>query len=675
MKLPVDLTSLDLSFDHRFARMSSLVLMSCSMSNFMTSLGSMESNEIVPNMAALGILVLTVAGNIVIHTIQMRSSGSVLYFVLPQQVTSSVIMLLFLVTLCCMSLMVPGAKRYIGLKYDEMQELVSNRQVEWGRFSSVEVENMVKGYWVMAQTSCPQFVLARSAVSSISGLMCLLTALVLVEARFGKNSLETLGARLVEDSLDTNNDVVFLASNYDWSVGWILNIQSVGVAIGSIAPLLRWFAASWFKISETERRSFRDELKVDKYWTWRLVEWRDRSLPFQVQNRVCRKLLRDAVRFVMNFCIRVQVLFVLASKLVLFISARFGSAVFFCFCKDESPVLVPISESSDETQVDFRQYVILLEGEPQLPYKILNNICNEADRLIQVGEKRRPENLIQLLKKSLSFDGVGRFDSSEIPSLHSQEPPNCWSLPVVTLTAISVALLSIDDENASQLLVCISEGLPIVKLIEETLDITGEFESIRKAAVVVWDGVELYKKWDGTDLKSTRLRGATHKETLQKLSNIAEKTVRKFVTKTRDILMQNPLNWPARIIAANSMYRITQTILLGMGDGENQGGDELFESISITISDILAACLTNLVQVITLKCRRNNIKEREESVRRAAILLGESKKILEILQQRELPSLDAEKAAKIDEWRTSMVLDVEIPLASVFASSGNEIIV
>ncbi|XP_047939800.1 uncharacterized protein LOC125187288 isoform X2 [Salvia hispanica] len=619
MKLPVDLTSLDLSFDHRFARMSSLVLMSCSMSNFMTSLGSMESNEIVPNMAALGILVLTVAGNIVIHTIQMRSSGSVLYFVLPQQVTSSVIMLLFLVTLCCMSLMVPGAKRYIGLKYDEMQELVSNRQVEWGRFSSVEVENMVKGYWVMAQTSCPQFVLARSAVSSISGLMCLLTALVLVEARFGKNSLETLGARLVEDSLDTNNDVVFLASNYDWSVGWILNIQSVGVAIGSIAPLLRWFAASWFKISETERRSFRDELKVDKYWTWRLVEWRDRSLPFQVQNRVCRKLLRDAV--------------------------------------------------------DFRQYVILLEGEPQLPYKILNNICNEADRLIQVGEKRRPENLIQLLKKSLSFDGVGRFDSSEIPSLHSQEPPNCWSLPVVTLTAISVALLSIDDENASQLLVCISEGLPIVKLIEETLDITGEFESIRKAAVVVWDGVELYKKWDGTDLKSTRLRGATHKETLQKLSNIAEKTVRKFVTKTRDILMQNPLNWPARIIAANSMYRITQTILLGMGDGENQGGDELFESISITISDILAACLTNLVQVITLKCRRNNIKEREESVRRAAILLGESKKILEILQQRELPSLDAEKAAKIDEWRTSMVLDVEIPLASVFASSGNEIIV
>ncbi|XP_042042584.1 uncharacterized protein LOC121787808 [Salvia splendens] len=455
----------------------------------------MESNDIVPNMAALGILVLTVAGNIIIHTIQMHSSGSVLYFVLPQQVTSSVIMLLFLVTFCCMSLMVPGAKRYIGLKYDEMHGSVSNRQVEWGRFSSDELENMVKGYWAMAQTSCPQFVLARSAVSSVSGLKCLLTALVLVEARFGKNSLETLEPRLC-----------------------------IGVAVGTIAPLLRWFAASWFKICEMERKSLRDELKVDKYWTWRLVEWRDGSLPFQVQNRVCKKLLRVAVRFVMNFCIRVQILFVLASKLVLFLSARFGSAVLFCFCKNESPVLGPISESSDETQVDFRQYVLLLEGEPQLPFKILKNICNEADKLIKVGEKRQPENLIQLLKKSSSFDGVGLFDSRHVPCLHSQEPPNCRSLPVATLTAISLALLNIDDENANQLLVCISEGLPIVKLIEETLDITGELESIRKAAVVVWDGVELYKKWNETDLKSTRLRGATHKETLQKLANIAEKT-------------------------------------------------------------------------------------------------------------------------------------------------------
>ena len=101
---------------------------------------------------------------------------------------------------------------------------------------------------------------------------------------------------------------------------------------------------------------------------------------------------------------------------------------------------------------------------------------------------------------------------------------------------------------------------------------------------MVWDGVEMYKKWDEIDFKSTRVRGKTHKETLQNLSNIAKTIVTDFMPQTSDIIMQNPLNWPVRVIAANSLYRVTKTILLGMVDGENQGGDALFESISITIT-------------------------------------------------------------------------------------------
>ncbi|XP_047942874.1 uncharacterized protein LOC125189663 [Salvia hispanica] len=472
MKLPIDLTDVDITYDDKNARIGSVVLMSTAMSNFMTSLGAMENNEIVLNMAALGILVITIAGNEIIHLFKMQSS--VTLELLPEMVISVVIMFSFLSTLCCMSLMAPGAKRYIGLKYNEMRELVSNRQVEWGRFIVDEVENMVKAYWVMAQTSRSQFVLARSSVSCISGLLFVFIALLLVEARFVNRLLYFPWH---EES----------GSNYGWSVGWILNTQSIGVAMGTIAPLLRWFVASWLKISETERRSFRNELKVEKYWTWRLVEWRDRSLPFQLQNRFCKMIIRDARRTLLNFCIRVQILFVSAGKLVLFLSARLGSAVFLCFCKIKRSVFAEGTESKEGAQVDFRQYVIILEGEPELPYKILKNICNEADKLIKVGDKKQPKNLIQLFKKSSNFCGVGRFDSRQVPSLHSQEPPNCWSLPVVTLTAISVALTGITYEKANQLLVCVSEGLPIVKLIEETLDRTGELENIRKVTDVVWD--------------------------------------------------------------------------------------------------------------------------------------------------------------------------------------------
>ncbi|KAG6390883.1 hypothetical protein SASPL_148628 [Salvia splendens] len=409
-----------------------------------------------------------------------------------------------------MSLMLPTAKRYLELKYNEMHKLVSNRQVD--------------------------------------------------------GSIDEVGEKV-------------------------------------LAPISRCFTALTIKVAETEQKSFIDELKVDKYWTSKLVEWRDTSLPFRVPNRLCKKLFCDVLRFVLNFCIVFQILFVLAGKLLLFLFAIYARGFYSVFCKN-SRVGGP-QGSRDGAQLDFSQYALLLEGEPQLPGYIVKNICNEVDRLIKKGEENQSTNLIRLLKASSNFNGVGLFDSNQVPSLHSQEPPNCWALPIVTLTTITVALTNIADDKANQLLASVREGLSIV-------------------------GVEVYRKWDYKDLDSTSFRGATHRETLRNLSIVAEKIVTEFMAQTRDVLMQNPLNWPVRVIAANSMYRIAQTILLWMPNGEHQSDDELLEGISITISDIIAACLTNLVQ---------------------------SKEILEILR----PRLDVEKVATIDEWRASMALVIENP--------------
>lgn len=69
------------------------------------------------------------------------------------------------------------------------------------------------------------------------------------------------------------------------------------------------------------------------------------------------------------------------------------------------------------------------------------------------------------------------------------------------------------------------------------------------------------------------------------------------------------------------------------------------------IADILAACLTNLGYVITLKCHSKVIEKRERSVRKAAQLLGETEEISAALQHREVPILDPKKAANIEEWR------------------------
>ncbi|KAK6163960.1 hypothetical protein DH2020_000824 [Rehmannia glutinosa] len=165
----------------------------------------------------------------------------------------------------------------------------------------------------------------------------------------------------------------------------------------------------------------------------------------------------------------------------------------------------------------------LLRWEVELPEKTLTNICSEVDKIIEIGKKKRPKNLIEILHKSVNFNGVKEFDINEVESLNSQEPPNNWSLPVVTLTSIAISLPNITDHESNQLWTALSEGLYFAKLIEKSLDRKRDLTIIWHAADVIWVGVELYRIWQDKDLK-----GRTYKEMLQKLSDIAEKTFRNF---------------------------------------------------------------------------------------------------------------------------------------------------
>ncbi|KAL8041978.1 hypothetical protein ABFX02_09G020000 [Erythranthe guttata] len=655
MKLLVDLTSMAIGFRDRTARISSLVFMSTAMANFTTSLGSMTNNEIVLNLAALAILVVTVFANVCIHNVQINY----VYYMgtsFAVEIGYTVIMLILLSILCFSAVMVPSAKICIESVYQDMHREVSNnnRLLEWGNFSVDEVRVAVRRYWVMAETGSSQFVIARSVACVASGSMCLLVGV-------------TLSSLLLKEEyclLPRNCDIY---SNYKWSLNCIVVVQFIGVALGAIAPLTRWFVAAQIKSSYIGTRSFKDEFKVETYWTQKLVYWQERPVPLQIRSHVHRKLVHNAKRLLLNVCIGGQIVNVLFSKLVLLVSAAFLKGFLFCFHRIKARCYNSNDESRTGTELDYSGYMLLLEGESGLPRKTLKNICNEADKLIQKGRKKQPKNLKQLVMKSENFNGVREFDSNEVPRLeyYSEEPPNCWSLPVVTLTSVAVSLSNIaDDHKLNQLLNAVSEGLYFVMLVEKSLDKNGDLTSIRRAADIVWAGVEFSKKWLDIDLQNASLGGGSHMEALQNLSDVADTIVTDFTTETN----LDPLKWPAKVIAARSMYRITQTIMLAHNDDHSLTNEELFERLSVMISDIFAACLTNLVSVIILKCHSNAIEEREESVRQAAILLGESEEILEILEKRELPRLDPKKAGDIEEWRAFMELN---PPATASASSNN----
>nr|GFA11100.1 hypothetical protein CTI12_AA298070 [Tanacetum cinerariifolium] len=103
---------------------------------------------------------------------------------------------------------------------------------------------------------------------------------------------------------------------------------------------------------------------------------------------------------------------------------------------------------------------------------------------------------------------------------------------------------------------------------------------------------------------------------------------------------------------ANSMYSITQTILLFYQDTSTAElrQEVLFARLSSMISGILAACLTNLPQVIAMKCHTSFIEKREASVYATAQLLSETTQIINNLQDRELPSLNPDELSFINKW-------------------------
>ncbi|CAA2980211.1 uncharacterized protein LOC111391085 [Olea europaea subsp. europaea] len=512
----------------------------------------------------------------------------------------------------------------------------------------------------MAVTGCPQFVMARSVTCSTSGLMCVLVTLTLVEASI----------RIPKVYYRRHGSGFQTLSAYKWSSKWILFFQSIGVASGTIVSAFRWFTAAQLKCSDIGRKSFKNELKIENYWNQRLKDWRESSLPFQVRHHKWKKSFHDVRRLLLNCCLGVQILLVWASKLVLLISASFFHhikrlKIFVIGASDDTGG----SESGGDAQLDLTRYVLLLQGEPGIPRKTLKNIWNEVDKMMEKGKRQKPIHLIELLHKSNNFNGVREFDNNRVPSLHSQEPPNSWSLPVVTLTCIAIALPNVSNDNANHLVRCVGEGLTLLKLIDKILDKNGALAVIRNAADVVWVGVDLNCKWQDKDLHKIRLHSRTSKKILEELSNEAERTVKQFLREVNDFLMDNPLNWPVKIMAANSMYRISRTILLASGDKETD--ERLFDHLSVMIADILAASLTNLPRVITMKCHHNSQKERQKSVRNAALLLGETEEILQILQQREMPSLDHDEAAYIDEWRTFIEDDNGNSLASIL-SIGSE---
>ncbi|KAI3749731.1 hypothetical protein L2E82_20347 [Cichorium intybus] len=662
MKLPMDLNNLMPGFVDQASKLVSMGFMCTMMANLLPSLATMDSNELVSNIIALGVLVITLVVNVCIqintgvlffhgnqfaHYLTNDPPESFLvdtHVTLHHFIATIYVGLLpmLLIIYTCSSLAILKSKQILETKYQAAHEKILKDQELQHELTAEKLQQHVKNYWIMAETGSPQFMTACSATTSASGVICALSTLLQILMMFPM--VRELGA---------------YGSDYKWSMVVIIMVQFVGIIVGTIAPLSRCFAALSFKLSVNWIWNHIKVSKVESYWTQKLYDWKQSSrIPSTFSSRKCKIAIYKLQILVLSICIGFQKTVVVACKMIAVIPIFFVICVMYCYrCWKWLKVMfsapgIVLGQNPEQLgkDKDLSLYVLQLQDHMEFPERTLKRILNSVNRLIQNAEKKTPNNLMKLLEESRGFEGVGKFDSHHVPPLHSKEHLNCWSLTLVTLTAIAISLPNIKNDIVDCLLSSVSEGLAYVTLVEESLNATDENLSIQKAAKALWLEVEVYHKWLEYKLPKPDSQANTAGQILQWFSNTAKNIF--TVMETVNIGNRND-NSICRSISANSMYRITETLLLSYHydiiDPVNQ--EELFAQLSSMIADILVACLTNLPQVIAMKCHVSVIEKREASVHTAAQLLGETMKIINSLKDRQLPTLNPDELAYIEKWR------------------------
>ncbi|KAF5784273.1 hypothetical protein HanXRQr2_Chr11g0517591 [Helianthus annuus] len=623
MKLPVDLST-----ELFYGKYVSIFFLVTMLANFLPSLGLMDDKELLMNIVALGILLITIVVNMGIQIYMLSSWFLVFIFVLPLLWPFSV------------ALTVTSMRKNLEHRYKESQQLVSSHQEKM--FSSEELKLYVKKYWMMTETRNPQFVIACSPVSSAFGVICV--PLVLMS---GLNLVDLIKDHVYDD-LDEDSD-----SDYKWSLGIIFVVQLIGVIVGSIAPILRCFTSiGHYSLSKKLSKNHLNVFRVEKHWIQSLQQWKRNHVHSHIPGRHFKIVFHYVKNTFLNFCLALHIAILVICKAIVLVPRAFLILLACCwyFFKSFLEWLKKMAKTSNGNMSseleEYARYVVQIEEEAKLSKRILRNTLHSITQLLNA--EKEPRNLLMLLEKSKGFVGVVEFDNDLVQPLYPEETRNCWSLVVVTLTTIAIALPNIANVHFKGLLASMSEGLKIVRHVEDCLNADGELVSAIKSSRRVWKEVGVYHKWLKIDLQNKAHKDKTSKEIIKWLGDEGEKIMKRFISNKKSSIDRSPY----KFVLASSMYRISTSILLHLNAQEISLNDEdLFEWISTIIADILFACFTNLPRVIKMKCHHNEIEKRGDNIRIAAQLLGKSKEILKILEARTLPNIDQDSMAYIDKWR------------------------
>ncbi|KAJ0515489.1 hypothetical protein HanRHA438_Chr10g0476471 [Helianthus annuus] len=387
MKLPVDLTGSMPGYVDQVAKLGSMAFMCTMMANLLLSLGTMESNELLSNIGALCVQVITLVLNV---CIQMQTGAvsisthkedpRIIQLTSPKHISTHpnpvlpfiyVILLVFLlIVYICSSLAILKTKQMMDSKYQKGHDRASKHiQPSQGKIVTVdELENHVRKHWMMVESgSCLHFITACFHTTSASGVICVLVTILHTYTMSG-----TIEAMLAKD----------YGSDYGWSMLVILIVQSIGVLIGTIVPLSRCFSTLEFKTSFSIHFKV---LKVEPHWTHKLNDWKQASIRLPFHSRTLNVVIETSKRLILCICIQLQEGVVVLCKIIALIPLVFVICVSYCFdyLKSMFSSLREDERFHQDVIIDINPYILYFENGMWVGKRTLEGFSKSVNALIQ----------------------------------------------------------------------------------------------------------------------------------------------------------------------------------------------------------------------------------------------------------------------------------------------------
>ncbi|KAJ0745427.1 hypothetical protein HanPI659440_Chr10g0398521 [Helianthus annuus] len=171
MKLPVDLTGSMPGYVDQVAKLGSMAFMCTMMANLLPSLGTMDNNELLSNIIALSLQVITLVVNV---CIQMQTGAvsisshkedpRIIQLASPTHISTRpnsvlpfiyvILLVVLLIVYICSSLAILNSKQILDSKYQKGHDIASKHiQPSPGKIVTVEeLEKHVRNHWIMVES-------------------------------------------------------------------------------------------------------------------------------------------------------------------------------------------------------------------------------------------------------------------------------------------------------------------------------------------------------------------------------------------------------------------------------------------------------------------------------------------------------------------------------------------